>query len=88
MKNKKNILFISALDFKEKSIQVIKKTPVYYVKNGWDVIYIVLRDNSKHGNYFYEKEIFLEGVKLYRIYLPLTNLIDNIKIKAIRFYNK
>jgi len=84
MKNKKNILFISALDFKEKSIQVIKKTPVYYVKNGWDVIYIVLRDNSKHGNYFYEKEIFLEGVKLYRIYLPLTNLIDNIKIKAIR----
>lgn len=32
---KKTILFLSALDFKEKSIQVIKKTPEAFVKAGW-----------------------------------------------------
>lgn len=80
----KSILFISALDFKEKSIQVIKKTPEAYVKAGWNVYYVVARDNSKYGNYFYEKEINPEGVKVYRFYMPLTGLVDKIKHHTIR----
>ena len=77
MKNKKSILFLSALDFKEKSIQVIRKTPEAYVKAGWDVTYVVIRDNTKYDNYYYEKEINIEGAKVIREYLPLSNLINN-----------
>ena len=76
MKNKKSILFLSALDFKEKSIQVIRKTPEAYVKAGWDVTYIVIRDNTKYDNYYYEKEVNIEGAKIIREYLPLTNIIN------------
>jgi glycosyltransferase involved in cell wall biosynthesis len=72
----KTILFLSALDFKEKSIQVIRKTPEAYVKDDWDVNYVVIRDNSKYDNYYYEQEINIEGVNLIREYLPLTNLIN------------
>ena len=77
MKNKKSILFLSALDFKEKSIQVIRKTPEAYVKAGWNVTYVVIRDNTKYDNYYYEKEINIEGAKVIREYLPLSNLINN-----------
>jgi glycosyltransferase involved in cell wall biosynthesis len=76
MKNKKSILFLSALDFKEKSIQVIKKTPEAYAKAGWDVTYIVIRDNTKYDNYYYEKEINPEGIKVIRVYLPLNKIIN------------
>jgi len=55
MSKDKTILFLSALDFKEKSIQVIRKTPEAYLKYGWKVFYVVARDNSKYGNYFYVK---------------------------------
>jgi len=75
MKNK-SILFLSALDFKEKSIQVIRKTPEAYVKEGWDVNYIVIRDNSKYDNYYYESEINPDGVNIIREYLPLQSVID------------
>ncbi len=73
---KKNILFISALDFKEKSIQVIRKTPEAYAKAGWNVHYIVARNNEKRGNYFYEREINLQNINIYRIYWPLTGMAD------------
>lgn len=75
MSNKK-ILFLSALDFKEKSIQVIRKTPEAYGKEGWDVNYIVIRDNSKYDNYYYESEINPDGVNVMREYLPLQNIIS------------
>lgn len=78
MHHKKSILFLSAIDFKEKSIQVIRKTPEAYVKAGWDVHYIVMRDNAQCGNYFYEKEINPEGVAVYRMYLPYAWLKDKI----------
>lgn len=68
---RKKILFLSALDFKEKSIQVIRKTPEYYASKGWDVDYIVARDNVSGGNYSYEKEINPVGVKVHRFYWPL-----------------
>ncbi len=73
---KKSILFVSALDFKEKSIQVIRKTPEAYVKAGWDVHYIVARDNSKYGNYYYEDIINIEGVTITRISNPLSRIIN------------
>ena len=84
MSKDKTILFLSALDFKEKSIQVIRKTPEAYLKYGWKVFYVVARDNSKYGNYFYEKEIFIDGIKLYRIYIPLTKIVDVIPFVIIR----
>jgi glycosyltransferase involved in cell wall biosynthesis len=80
---KKSILFLSALDFKEKSIQVIRKTPESYVKAGWDVNYIVIRDNTKYDNYYYENEINPDGINIIREYLPLENLINKFGTNRI-----
>jgi glycosyltransferase involved in cell wall biosynthesis len=66
----KRILFLSALDFKEKSIQVIRKTPEAYAKAGWKVDYLVARDNCPTGNYYYENEINPAGLKVDRFYWP------------------
>lgn len=77
MKNlneRKKILFLSGIDFKEKSIQVIRKTPEYYASSGWNVDYIVARDNVAGGNYSYEKEINPEGVNVSRFYWPLVKV--------------
>jgi glycosyltransferase involved in cell wall biosynthesis len=70
----KKILFLSALDFKEKSIQVIRNTPEAYVSAGWDVDYIVARDNLENGDYYYENEINPEGVNIKRCYWPFPKL--------------
>lgn len=75
----KNILFLSALDFKEKSIQVIRKTPEAYAQRGWNVHYLVARDTSKASNYFYENEINPTGVFVYRLYWPLTLLANRCR---------
>jgi glycosyltransferase involved in cell wall biosynthesis len=74
----KSILFLSALDFKEKSIQVIRKTPEAYRDSGWRVHYVVARDTSRHSNYCYEKIIELKGIKTYRFYWPLQSIRDAI----------
>lgn len=71
---KRKILFLSALDFKEKSIQVIRKTPEAYVAAGWDVRYIVARDTTRRGNYSYEREINPDGVRIERFAWALTGL--------------
>lgn len=76
MKNK--ILFLSGLDFKEKSIQVIKKTPEAYRDAGWSVTYIVARDTSKQGNYYYEKPINLPNITIKRFRRPFPMLRDNL----------
>jgi len=70
----KKILFISGLDFKEKSIQVIRKTPEAYVAADWEVDYIVARDNSLFGDYHYEDEINPEGINITRVYWPFAKL--------------
>ena len=70
----KNILFISALDFKEKSIQVIRKTPEAYREAGFRVDYLVARDDVPNGNYSYERLIDPPGIRVYRIYWPLGYL--------------
>lgn len=74
----KYILFLSADDFKEKSIQVIRKTPEAYVKDGWKVFYIVLRDSSTKGNYYYEKPLSISGVNIVRKEIPFTKLLNGI----------
>ncbi len=73
---KKTILFLSALDFKEKSIQVIRKTPEAYRDADWNVHYVVARDTSRHGNYFYEQIINVDGIQIYRFNFPLQTLRD------------
>ena len=69
MQNRK-ILFLSAIDFKEKSIQVIRKTPEAYYLAGWDVRYIVARDNCPTGNYSYETSLNPQGLDIHRFYWP------------------
>ncbi len=76
MPDQKRVLFVSALDFKKKSIQVIRKTPEAFARAGWKVDYLVARDNSKKGNYFYEQEINPKGVNIHRHYWPLRTLRD------------
>lgn len=70
----KKILFLSGVDFKEKSIQVIKKTPEAYSKAGWQVHYVVGRDESVNGDYFYEPIINPPEIKIYRFSIPLGRL--------------
>ena len=85
---RKRILFLSGVDFKEKSIQVIRKTPEAYVKAGWEVHYIVGRDNSVNGDYFYESVINPDGVIIHRFIVPLTKihgLLNNVYWKAFWF---
>lgn len=67
---------MSGLDFKEKSIQVIKKTPEAYRDAGWKVYYIVGRDNSVKDNYFYERVCNIEGVEIYRFVIPFCEIYD------------
>lgn len=74
MKNNSKILFLSAIDFKDKSIQVIRKTPEAYANDGWEVDYIVARDNSMNGNYFYEEIIDIPGVNVIRFNWPFSSL--------------
>jgi len=77
--SKKHILFLSANDFKEKSIQVLRKTPEAFVNAGWKLTYIVARDYSTAGNYYYEKEINIEGVDIIRFPFPFTALRNKVK---------
>jgi len=72
MSDSKRILFVSALDFKKKSIQVIRKTPEAFIKDGWTVDYLLARDGAEKGNYFYEEEINPPGVNVIRLKWKLT----------------
>jgi len=84
----KKVLFLSGEDFKEKSIQVIRKTPEAYRDAGWDVNYIVSRDISNKGNYYYETPIDIQGINLQRYILPgwkIDNRIDNLILSRIIF---
>lgn len=73
---KNRILFVSFLDFKKKSIQVIRKTPESYRDDGWEVHYVVLRDISVIDNYTYEEILDPEGISIYRNSLPLDKWIN------------
>ncbi len=89
MESKRHILFLSALDFKEKSIQVIRKTPEAYLDKGWKVSYIVCRDTSIYGNYSYENEINIDGINIYRFVMPFLTIRDKLKNNLLRtFFSK
>lgn len=80
----KKILFMSAIDFKEKSIQVIRKTPEAYAAHGWLVHYIVARDNCNSGNYYYEKIVNVNGINVERFFWPLEKLRGRARSRIIR----
>jgi glycosyltransferase involved in cell wall biosynthesis len=85
---KKTVLFVSGIDFKEKSIQVIRKTPEAYHRHGWQVEYLVGRDYSRNGDYFYEPVINPAGVNVHRFATPmawLDELWNNSLWKALAF---
>lgn len=84
MSLQRKILFLSSLDFKEKSIQVIRKTPEAYVAAGWHVIYVVARDDSRFGNYSYERIIQPDGVEVCRFNIPMTSFYDRIRNTFLR----
>lgn len=75
----KKILFLSGLDFKKKSIQVIYKTPEAYVRRGWHVDYIVARDDAPNGNYAYEEVVNIPGVEVERFFWPFANKRAKLK---------
>ena len=80
----KKILFLSAIDFKDKSIQVIRKTPEAYRDHGFDVSYVVARDNVSDGNYFYEQEINPDNLKIKRFYWPFPKLRGSIQNRWLK----
>lgn len=86
MNPKNHILFLSANDFKAKSIQVLRKTPEAFVSRGWDVKYIVSRDYSKAGNYYYEEIIDIEGVEIERFPFSFTHLRNITKNKFLQTF--
>ncbi len=79
----KRVLFLSAIDFKDKSIQVIRKTPEGYRDAGWIVDYVVYRDRSLRSNYFYEQEINPDGINVIRRYVPLESIKNIIKSQTL-----
>lgn len=83
---KKRILFLSAIDLKEKSIQVIRKTPEAFADRGWDVQYIVARDTARKGNYSYERIINPLGVDMDRFIWPFPHLRDKVKGRWLIYF--
>jgi glycosyltransferase involved in cell wall biosynthesis len=82
------ILFLSALDFKKKSIQVIARTPEAYAQRGWRVTYIVGRDTSRRGDYFYEPVFDPVGVEVQRFQWPLRWLRERSSGPVLSVWTK
>lgn len=78
MNNGKEILFLSPFDFVEKGIQVIFKTPLFYASHGWGVHFLVVRDNSINGSYYYEKIINPKEFKTYRFKMYDSSLLSRL----------
>jgi glycosyltransferase involved in cell wall biosynthesis len=84
----KRILFLSGEDFKEKSIQVIRKTPEAYRDRGWGVHYIVYRDISNNSNNYSEDPVYIPDIDIQRYILPgwkLDNRITNKLLYSLVF---
>ena len=89
----KGIMFLSIMDFTDKGIQVIKLTPENFAKHGWNVHYVVTRDNSKNGSYQYQSVINPEGVIVHRSDTPscwvgerLKNHLSRVIYSQLRDY--
>lgn len=66
----KSIMFLSIMDFMDKGIQVVRLTPEYLANNGWNVHYVVTRDNSEDGSYHYQDVVNPTGVIVHRSSIP------------------
>jgi len=85
----KSILFLSIMDFTDKGIQVVKLTPEYFVKKGWNVEYLVTRDNSINGSYYYQDIINPVGINIHRLDMPQLQLGENFRNHTLKtIYSK
>lgn len=85
----KGILFLSIMDFTDSGIQVVKLTPEYFAKNGWSVHYVVTRDNSKSGSYYYQDAVNPPSVIVHRMVMPSCRLGERLKNHILRaIYSK
>ena len=80
----KGILFLSIMDFTDKGIQVVKLTPEYFAKNGWNVHYVVTRDNSINGSYHYQDVINPVGVVVHRSDMPSCWIGERLKSHLLK----
>ncbi len=72
------------MDFTDKGIQSVKLTPEYFAKHGWNVHYVVTRDNSKNGSYHYQPVINPEGVFVHRSDMPSCWVGELLKKHLLR----
>ncbi len=85
----KGILFLSIMDFTDSGIQVVKLTPEYFAKNNWNVHYVVARDNSKNGSYYYQDVVNPPGIIVHRTDMPSCWLGERLKNHIFRtIYSK
>ncbi|MFM6927830.1 MAG: glycosyltransferase family 4 protein [Bdellovibrio sp.] len=80
----KNILFLTTMDFTAKGIQVVTQTPSALAKAGWNVHYVVGRDNSPNGSYHYQEIINPPNVDVERFEIPYNNFFENIQSHFLR----
>lgn len=77
-------MFLSIMDFTDKGIQSVKLTPECFAKHGWNVHYVVTRDNSKNGSYHYQPVISPEGVFVHRSDMPSCWVGELLKKHLLR----
>ena len=83
------ILFLSIMDFTDKGIQVVKFTPEYFGRMGWEVHYGVTRDESIMGSYCYQPVINPNGITVWRTKMPSLRFLENANSRLIRnIYSK
>ena len=80
----KGIMFLSIMDFTDKGIQVVKLTPEYFAKKGWNVHYVVTRDNSRSGSYQYQPVINPDGVIVHRLSTPSCRIGESLRKHLLR----
>jgi glycosyltransferase involved in cell wall biosynthesis len=77
------------MDFTNKGIQVVKLTPEYFSKNGWNVHYVVTRNDSRNGSYYYQDTVNPPGVTVHRTAMPSCWLAESLKNHVLKtIYSK
>jgi glycosyltransferase involved in cell wall biosynthesis len=85
----KSILFLSIMDFTDSGIQVVRLTPEYFAKNGWNVYYVVTRDISKNGSYHYQNLVNPLDVTVHRTAMPSSHIGESLKNHVLKtIYSK
>ena len=74
----KGILFLSINDLVDKGMQVIKRTPAHFADQGWDVHYVVTRNESKTGSFYYQEIVNIPNVRIYRTSMPMLEIFENL----------